>query len=54
MPHVVNKAVEVQFKTKSAVKEMLAPEIKGRDRAEAEAANKTKTGTRACTRNGRR
>ena len=41
------------IKTKSAVvKEMLAPEIKGRDRAEAEAANKT-TGARACTRNGR-
>ena len=54
MPHVVNKAVEVQFKTKSAVvKEMLAPEIKGRDRAEAEAANKTTTGARASTRNGR-
>ena len=33
MPHVVNKAVEVQFKTKSAVvKEILATEIKGRDR----------------------
>ena len=33
VPHVVNKAVEVQFKTKSAeVKEMLALEIKGRDR----------------------
>ena len=34
MPHVVNKAVQVQFQTKPAVvKEMLAPEIKGRDRA---------------------
>ena len=56
MPHVVNKAVQVQFKTKSAVvKEMLAPdEIKGQDRAEAEAANKTTTAARACTRNGRR
>ena len=33
MPHVVNKAVEEQFKRKSAVvKEMLAPESKGRDR----------------------
>ena len=33
MSHVVNKAVEVQFKTKSAVLiEMLASEIKGRDR----------------------
>ena len=54
MPHVVNKAVEVQFKMKSAVvKEMLAPEMKGRDRAEAEATeagNKTTTGARACTR----
>ena len=56
MPHVVNKAVQVQFKTKSAVvKEMLAPdEIKVRDRAEAEAANKTRTAAGACTRNGRR
>ena len=32
---------------------MLAPEIKGRDCTEAEAANKTTTGARACTRNGR-
>ena len=32
MPHVVNKAVKVQFKTKSVVvKEMLATELKGRD-----------------------
>ena len=32
MPHAVNKAVEGQFKTKSTVvKEILAPEIKGRD-----------------------
>ena len=56
MPHVVNKAVEEQFKRKSAVvKEMLAPESKGRDRCggTAEAANKT-TGACACTRNGRR
>ena len=39
MPHIVNKAVEVQFKTKPAVVKR-----KGRDRAEAEAANKTTTG----------
>ena len=33
MSHVVNKAVEVQFKPKSALLiEMLASEIKGRDR----------------------
>lgn len=33
MSHVVNKAVEVQFKTKSAVViEMLSSEVKGRDR----------------------
>ena len=56
MPRVVNKAAQVQFKTKSAVvKEMLAPdEIKGRDRAEAEAVNKTTRAARASTRNGRR